>query len=339
MKRWVERVGIKTLHCLDPEVAHGLALAALRSGLAPLPSPINYPRLATQISGLKLPNPIGLAAGFDKNAEAVGPLLKAGFGFVEIGAVTPLAQPGNPKPRLFRLTEDQAVINRFGFNNIGMNAVAARLEHRPKSGILGINLGANKQSEDRAADFGKVLKRCAEYLDFATINVSSPNTERLRDLQGADALKAVLGRTQEINAALPRPLPLFVKIAPDLDKAALDDITQVAEASNMAGIIATNTTISRAGLKSSHAHEMGGLSGRPLFDMSTAILAELRARTGLPLIGVGGISSGADAYAKIRAGASAIQLYSALTYHGLGLINDIAKDLDQLLVTNAPAQS
>lgn len=329
MKKLIERLGMKALRNLDPEQAHRLAIKALQSGLAPLPEPYRSKRLHTEIAGLKLPNPIGLAAGFDKNAEAIGPLLAAGFGFVEVGAVTPRPQPGNPKPRLFRLSEDQGVINRFGFNNDGMEVVAQRLEKRPETGILGLNLGANKDSEDRAADFAAVLARCGAYLDFATVNVSSPNTERLRDLQGADALRAVLERTQEANAKLARSVPLFVKIAPDLDEAALDDIAHVAEETKLAGIIATNTTLSRDGLISRHAGQAGGLSGRPLFAKSTAILAALHTRTNLPLIGVGGIALGADVQAKLDAGATAVQLYSALAYNGLGLITDILRELDK----------
>ena len=327
----IERVGLRALQRLDPEQAHRIAIKALQLGLAPLPRPYPSQRLKVELAGLSLPNPIGLAAGFDKNGEAIGPLMSAGFGLVEIGAVTPRPQAGNPQPRLFRLSEDQGVINRFGFNNDGMVAVGERLERRPKSGVLGLNLGANKDSDDRAADFATVLSHCGANLDFATVNVSSPNTERLRDLQGPDALRAVLERTQNANAALSRPIPLFVKIAPDLDGTALDDIVRVAEETNLAGIIATNTTLARDGLKSRHADEAGGLSGRPLFEKSTAILAALHARTNLPLIGVGGIASGADVHEKLKAGATVVQLYSALAFKGLGLISDIARDLDGLL--------
>ena len=209
--------------------------------------------------------------------------------------------------------------------------VGRRLAQRPKTGVLGLNLGANKDSEDRAADFGKVLAHCGPHLDFATVNVSSPNTEKLRDLQGAAALREVLTRTQAVNAGLVRPLPLFVKIAPDLTKADLDAIARVAEETGLAGIIATNTTLAREGLRSRHAGEAGGLSGQPLFDRSTAILRGLRARTGLPLIGVGGVSNGDQAYAKIRAGASAVQLYTALVYGGLSLVAAILRDLDARL--------
>jgi len=319
---------------MDPERAHTLAIVGLKTGLAPLPMPVRSPRLEVEIAGLKLRNPLGLAAGFDKNGEALHPLLAAGFGFVEIGAVTPRPQQGNPKPRLFRLSEDRAVINRFGFNNHGMDAVADRLEKRPRSGILGINLGANKDSEDRAGDFATVLARCGALVDFATVNVSSPNTESLRDLQGMDALRAVLDRTQNANAALSRPVPLFVKIAPDLSAGDLDGIVAASEEANLAGIIATNTTLARDGLKSAHAREGGGLSGRPLFAASTEIIRQLRARTTLSLVGVGGIETGAQAYEKIRAGAQVVQLYSALVYGGMSLVPKILRDLDAALAAD-----
>lgn len=326
--RMVERLGLAALHRLDPETAHDLALAALARGLVPLPRPRPRPSLVTAFAGLTLPNPLGLAAGFDKNARAIAPLLRAGFGFIEVGAVTPRPQPGNPRPRLFRLAQDRAIINRFGFNNDGAEAVAERLAARPEDGIVGINLGANKDSADRSADFAAVLSRCGAHVDFATVNVSSPNTENLRDLQGRDALAAVLDRTQEANQALARPVPLLVKIAPDLDEAALDDIATVAEAAGMAGIIATNTTLSRPALLSPQAEEAGGLSGAPLFELSTRILRQLHQRTDLPLIGAGGIATVAQAREKLAAGATALQLYSALIYRGLGLVEEILDGLE-----------
>ncbi|CAG0911072.1 unnamed protein product, partial [Cyprideis torosa] len=263
-----------------------------------------------------LPNPVGLAAGFDKNAEALLGLSRAGFGFVEVGAATPLPQEGNAKPRLFRLTEDAAAINRFGFNNQGMIAIAERLKDRPKDMVLGLNLGANKTSAYRADDFAQVLTHCGPMLDFATVNVSSPNTEKLRDLQGKAALSALLEGVMQANAALDRPIAVFLKIAPDLDASGLEDVAEVALASGVSGVIATNTTLSREGLRSAHAHETGGLSGQPLFEKSTRVLAQLSQLTGgkLPLIGVGGVGSAEQAYAKIRAGASAVQLYTALVY-------------------------
>ncbi len=329
----LEKLGLAALHRLDPERAHGLALRALTSGLVPLPGPITSPRLATELAGLNLPNPVGLAAGFDKNAEALRPLSRAGFGFVELGAVTPRAQPGNPGPRLFRLAEDRAVINRFGFNNDGMDAVADRLARRPGDAVIGLNLGANKDSDDRAEDFARVLSRCGRWLDFATVNVSSPNTERLRDLQGAEALARLLAGVIEARDWLGRDLPVFLKIAPDMSDAELSELADVARTGGVAAIIATNTTLDRDGLQSLHRDQAGGLSGAPLFDKSTRVLARLSQLTkgAMPLVGVGGIASAADAYAKIRAGASAVQLYSAMVYEGLSLVPRIARGLDRLL--------
>jgi dihydroorotate dehydrogenase len=333
----LEALGMIALRRLDPEAAHGLALKALQMGLGPKSGPFTSPRLKTTLAGLPLPNPVGLAAGFDKNATALAPLARCGFGFVEVGAATPRPQPGNPKPRLFRLTEDRAAINRFGFNNDGMEAIAARIARRPKGGILGLNLGANKDSDDRAADFAKVLATCGPHLDFATVNVSSPNTEALRDLQGKAALAALLEGVMAANAGLSRPIPIFLKIAPDLTDAELADIAAVATKGGLSAIIATNTTLSRDGLKSPHAGEKGGLSGAPLFEKSTRVLARLAGLTDLPLVGVGGISSAEDAYAKILAGASAVQLYTALVYGGISLADEIARGLDRLLARDGYA--
>jgi len=329
----VERIGLAALHRCDPETAHSLSIKALRLGLAPLPGVVTSSRLATTLVGLSLPNPIGLAAGYDKNAEALAPLSRAGFGFIEVGAATPHAQPGNPRPRLFRLTEDRAAINRFGFNNEGMEAIGRRLALRPKNSVVGINLGANKDSEDRAEDFARVLEHCGPYVDFATVNVSSPNTEKLRDLQGSEALAGLLAGVMTARKALPRSIPIFLKIAPDLSDSELSEIAKVALASGLDAIIATNTTLSREGLTSAASVEAGGLSGAPLFEKSTRVLAKLSEITAgkLPLIGVGGVSNPEQAYAKIRAGASAIQLYTAMVYKGLSLGADIARGLDQLL--------
>lgn len=329
-----ERIGLGLLHRLDPERAHGLTIRALRAGLAPRPGPVTSPRLATEVAGLKLPNPVGLAAGFDKNAEAVDALSAAGFGFIEVGAATPRPQPGNPRPRLFRLTEDRAAINRFGFNNGGADAVAARLAARRSGGVpVGLNLGANKDSADRAGDYALVLATCGAHADFATVNVSSPNTAGLRDLQAAGALSDVLDRVLGARAALPRPIPVFVKIAPDLDPEALAAIAEAALASGIDGIIATNTTLAREGLHSAHASEAGGLSGAPLFERSTRVLAALSKHTSgaVPLIGVGGVGSAEQAFAKIRAGASAVQLYTAMVFEGLSVAGRIARGLDRLL--------
>lgn len=329
----LERAALALLHRLDPEVAHGLSLKALQSGLAPLPGPVTSPRLATTLAGLNMPNPVGLAAGYDKNATAIAPLSRAGFGFIEVGAATPRPQPGNPKPRLFRLTEDRAAINRFGFNNDGMEAIATRLAaRRPGPVPTGLNLGANKDSADRAADFATVLRRCGPHVDFATVNVSSPNTEKLRDLQGRAALAALLSGVMEARATLARPIPVFLKIAPDLTETDLAEIAEVALASGIAGIIASNTTLARDGLASPHRGETGGLSGQPLFEKSTRTLARLSLLTQgkLPLIGVGGIATPEQAWEKIRAGATAVQLYTAMVYEGLSLIPRIAQGLDAL---------
>lgn len=325
-----ERIALPFLHRMDPERAHGLAVLALRAGLGPRSGPPTSTRLACKIAGLDLPNPVGLAAGFDKNATALAPLHRCGFGFVEVGAATPRPQAGNPRPRLFRLSEERAAINRFGFNNDGVGTIASRLAAN-SGGCTGLNLGANKDSNDRAGDFAKVLRAAGPHVQFATINVSSPNTERLRDLQGAAALAALIAGVMEANADLERPLPIFLKIAPDLTLAELDDIVAVCEQGGISAIIATNTTLSRDGLRSRHASEKGGLSGAPLFEPSTRILAQLANRTDLPLIGVGGIGSADEAYAKICAGASAVQIYTALVYSGISLAHDIATGLDNRL--------
>lgn len=329
----IEKLGLSALHRFDPERAHGLALLALRSGAAPLAGLVTSSRLRTSVAGLNMANPVGIAAGFDKNAEALSPLSRSGFGFVEVGAATPRPQPGNPKPRLFRLSEDRAAINRFGFNNEGMEAIGTRLSQRPRDMVLGLNLGANKDSEDRASDFARVLSHCGAHLDFATVNVSSPNTEKLRDLQGAAALTSLLNGVIDARNALERPIPIFLKIAPDLTGAEIAEIGEVALSTGINAVIATNTTLSRDGLQSVHASEAGGLSGAPLFDKSTRVLAQLSAQLDgrLPIIGVGGISSPAEAYAKICAGASAVQLYTALIYGGLSLGAEIARGLDRLL--------
>jgi len=327
--KMLEQIGLRALKSFDSERAHGLALKALNMGLGPKSGPVTSPRLRTTIAGLDLPNPVGLAAGFDKNATALPALLQTGFGFLEVGAATPRPQPGNPKPRLFRLAEDQAAINRFGFNNDGMQAIAKRLAATP--GLIGLNLGANKDSDDRAGDFATVLTHCGAHVAFATVNVSSPNTEKLRDLQGKAALSALLDGVVKANAALAQPIPIFLKIAPDLSGDEIQDVAEVANAAGIAGLIATNTTLDRDGLASEHKGEMGGLSGQPLFDKSTRVLAQLSTLTDLPIIGVGGVGSAEQAYAKIQAGASAVQLYTALVYGGLSLASEIAHGLDNLL--------
>jgi dihydroorotate dehydrogenase len=328
-----ERFGLSVMRRMDPERAHALAIAALKTGMLPLSGPVTSPRLETSLAGMSLPNPVGLAAGFDKNAEAIAPLQRTGFGFLEVGGATPRAQTGNARPRLFRLTEDQAAINRFGFNNDGMQAIADRLAAAPKSVPVGLNLGANKDSPDRARDFAQVLSCCGPHVDFATVNVSSPNTERLRDLQGRAALEGLLAGVMDANAGLVTPVPIFLKIAPDLDDEGLAEIAEVAKTTGIACIIATNTTLSRDGLASRHRDEGGGLSGQPLFERSTRVLARLYRLTGgdIPLLGVGGVSNADQAWEKLRAGASAVQLYTALVYAGITLGAKIAQGLDARL--------
>ncbi|MEM7059025.1 MAG: quinone-dependent dihydroorotate dehydrogenase [Pseudomonadota bacterium] len=334
MRKLVERIGLRALRLLDPETAHGVALKALNMGLAGGSGPVTSARLRVGLAGIDLPNPIGVAAGFDKNASAVDAVLKTGFGFCEIGAVTPRPQPGNARPRLFRLAADRAAINRFGFNNQGMDQVLANLSSHRRNGIVGVNLGANKDTPDKAEDFIAVLRTFHTAVDFATVNVSSPNTERLRDLQVRAALEDLLNRVLEARSALPTHVPIFLKIAPDLSDADLTDIAEISLAQGVDAIIATNTTVAREELKSPLAKEAGGLSGAPLFQKSTAILAALfgKTRGRIPLIGVGGIASAEDAYAKIRAGASAVQLYTAMVYDGIGLGAEIARGLDDLMM-------
>lgn len=324
------RLARPLLFALPPECAHRLAVRALP--LWPRGRWENAPSLGTRAFGLEFPNPIGMAAGFDKNAEAINSLLAQGFGFVEAGTVTPRAQAGNPRPRLFRLVEDEAVINRLGFNNEGVEAFLARLQ-RPRGGIAGANIGKNRDQEDAVADYTALLATLGPHADYITVNISSPNTQGLRDLQSRVAMEALLAALNETRARLSRRVPLLVKLAPDLDEAALVEAAQVALAQGIDGLILTNTTIARPPLKSRHRNETGGLSGRPLFASSTAALATVYRATGgaLPLVGAGGVSSGADAYAKIRAGATLVQLYTALVYQGFGLVRRINDELAALL--------
>jgi dihydroorotate dehydrogenase len=324
------------LRRLPPEAAHRLTLKLARAaGLLPA-APRADPRLAIDLFGLHFPNPLGLAAGFDKDAEAPDTMARFGFGFVECGTVTPRPQSGNPRPRLFRLEEDGAVINRMGFNNRGMAAAARNLARRRSGnrggGIVGINIGANKDSTDRIADYLQAFAVLAPLADYVAVNVSSPNTPGLRGLQDREALTRLLGTLAEARART-KSVPLLLKIAPDLDPPALDDIAQAALAARIDGLIISNTTVARPALKSSQAREAGGLSGAPLFAPSTAILKAMRARLGarLVLIGVGGISSGAEAYAKVRAGASLLQLYTGLVYRGPGLVARINRELAECL--------
>jgi dihydroorotate dehydrogenase len=318
------------LRLLPAEAAHNASLALTRAAAPFLPpAKADDPRLGLTALGLSFPNPIGLAAGFDKNAQVPGAMGRLGFGFVECGTVTPRPQPGNPKPRLFRLPEDRAVINRLGFNNLGMAAAARNLARRGP-GIMGINIGANKDSTDRISDYVHAFALLSPLADYVTVNISSPNTPGLRGLQNREELTRLLGA---LTAARKNAIPLLLKIAPDLDGHALDDIASVARASGIEGLIVSNTTIARPALRSRLAQEAGGLSGEPLFGPSTEILRQMRRRleSSVVLIGVGGISSGADAYAKIRAGASLVQLYTALVYQGPGLVTRIKRELAQFL--------
>ena len=320
-------LGAVLLRQMDPETAHRLAIRALQ--ITPLPAPgADDPILKTRIAGLEMANPVGLAAGLDKNGEALDGLSRLGFGAVECGSVTPRAQAGNPKPRLFRLSEDRAIINRMGFNNEGLEPFAARLAHRPKRTAIGANLGANKDTEDKAADYVAGLKRLAGLADYFTINISSPNTPGLRALQGREALDDLLGRIHEARPT--DGAPVFLKIAPDLIGEEIGMIVEASLAHGIDALIVSNTTLERPStLKSSHAGEAGGLSGAPLKPFAQkALEAAAEAAAGrLPLIAVGGIESGADAYARIRAGASAVQIYSALIYDGPGLVGAIKRDL------------
>jgi dihydroorotate dehydrogenase len=314
---------------MDPETAHGATITALRLGLAPQQTHDDPPELRTQLCGLDLANPIGMAAGFDKNAEVPAALARMGFGMVEIGTVTPLPQDGNARPRLFRVASAQGVINRMGFNNEGHDAVFARLRAQRIGAALGVNIGANKTSADFVADYVAGVTRFADIADYLTVNISSPNTPGLRDLQTAEALKRLLGAVLTARGKAKTRVPVFLKLAPDLDETALDAIAATIAETDLDGLIVSNTTISRdvvAGLE--NASESGGLSGKPLFNLATRRLAQMRQRVGhLPIIGVGGIHSPATAIAKLEAGADAVQLYSALVFGGLDLLDAIKRGL------------
>ena len=331
----IHDLGARAMHLFEPEQAHKLTIKALKAGLGPHERGLPDPALSVTLAGLELPNCIGLAAGFDKDAEAFNPMLDAGFGFVECGTVTPLPQVGNPQPRLFRLSADRAVINRMGFNNGGLESFAANLS-APRRGIVGANLGANKDSEDRVGDYVAGLTRLWGLCDYFTVNVSSPNTPGLRALQSRDALEELAGRLREARESLnaSRDYPLFLKVAPDLTEREVIDIASAASRFGFNGIIVSNTTISRPdSLRSAAKTEQGGLSGAPLMTLSTRTLGLFHAYnpSDLALIGAGGIASAADVYAKVRAGACAVQLYSALVYGGPGLVRRIKRDLARRL--------
>jgi len=325
---------------LDPETAHGLAVRALETGLVPTPPPHEDDVLKVRLWNLVFPNPVGLAAGFDKDARVHGPMLDQGFGFVEVGSITPQPQLGNPKPRLFRLESDRGVINRMGFNSEGHAASVARLQQRDRTrGIVGVNLGKNKTTEDAAADYEVGARTFAHLADFMVINVSSPNTPGLRALQGAEVLRDLLARTKNALSTgatehgVERP-PLLLKIAPDLTDEDKADIAHVSMDVGIDGLIVTNTTIERPDtLTSAHKGEGGGLSGRPLREASTRVLGEMYAATQgkMVLVGVGGIENGRDAYTKILAGASLVELYSAMIYEGSGLAARVNRELAEIL--------
>ncbi len=327
------------LRRLPPEAAHGLTVRALEAGLGRFMTDRaarrpDLPILAQRLWGLEFPNPVGLAAGFDKDARVPEALRGFGFGFVEIGTVTPRPQPGNPKPRLFRLEEDQAIVNRMGFNSGGLDAAVDRLQRRRHSGIVGVNLGKNRDSHDAVADYSAGIRRASGVADYLVVNVSSPNTPGLRDLQRHATLQSLLVPLLRERDESRRPVPLLVKIAPDLTPEEREDIAAVALVAGVDGLIVSNTTVDRpAGLASRYAIEPGGLSGRPLFAPSTALLADMYRLTQgrLPLIGVGGVGSAAEAYQKIRAGACLVQLYTAVVFAGPGLVTDIKKGLAELL--------
>ncbi|NUR11798.1 MAG: quinone-dependent dihydroorotate dehydrogenase [Bradyrhizobium sp.] len=339
MIRAFDAFSLPVLRWLDPEDAHRLAIQGLRF-LPPIKPRPEDPKLAMRAFGLNFPNPIGMAAGFDKSAEVPDALLRLGFGFVEIGSVTPKPQEGNPRPRLFRLERDEAVINRMGFNNdgadIALRRLAARAQH---GGIVGVNVGANKDSPDRVADYVKLIETFAPVASYFTVNVSSPNTPGLRNLQEGALLDDLLARVIDARERVRKEAgdtPVLLKIAPDLSLAQLDDVVQVARSRRVDGMIVSNTTIARPSTlrEGMRAKEQGGLSGRPLFRLSTRMVAEtyVRVEGAFPLIGVGGVDSGGAALTKIRAGASLIQLYSSLVYKGLGLVDEIKRDLASTLL-------
>jgi len=337
--RAFDAFSLPLLRWFDPEDAHRMAIQGLRL-LPPMRPRPEDSKLAVRAFGLNFPNPIGMAAGFDKSAEAPDALLRLGFGFVEIGSVTPKPQAGNPRPRLFRLERDEAVINRMGFNNDGAEAVLRRLASRAHlGGIVGVNVGANKDSADRVADYVKLIETFAPVASYFTVNVSSPNTPGLRNLQQSAALDDLLAKVIDARERVRKNAgdsPVLLKIAPDLSLSELDDVVHIARSRRVDGMIVANTTLARPSTlrETNRAREQGGLSGRPLFRLSTRMVAEtyVRAEGAFPLIGVGGIDSGGAALTKIRAGASLIQLYSSLIYKGLGLVEDIKNDLSSTLL-------
>ena len=324
---------MKVLQSLDAELAHDIALFYLRTNIFSQIKIPHYPKLKTSLAGVTISNPIGLAAGFDKNGVAIQALAQLGFGFIEIGAVTPNPQRGNAKPRVHRLKREKAIVNYYGFNNAGMVKVNNRLQKYNKKSTIGLNIGANKNSPNMKDDFSKVLTHCGENINFATINISSPNTKHLRDFHKKEQLKELLSEVTTANQLLLAPIPIFIKISPDLDLNQLEGIVTLADQYRLDGIIATNTSTDFALLKDPKNLVMGGISGAPLLNKSTKILAQLSviSEGKIQLIGVGGVSSGAEAFIKICAGASAVQLYSALAFVGPSLIINILSEINTIL--------
>lgn len=338
MNDFLSSLGRRGLFMFDPETAHGLSIKALKTGLVPGCTPAGDRRLVQTVAGIRFSNPLGMAAGYDKNAEVPNALLKLGFGFTEVGTLTPKPQDGNPKPRIFRLTQDNAVINRMGFNNEGHQAAFERLSAGRLNGVVGVNIGANKDSADRVADYVAGIERFYSVATYFTANISSPNTPGLRDLQARESLavllSAVFSKRDELALSSGKRIPVFLKIAPDLTEEGLDDIAAEILLHDLDGLIVSNTTLSRAGLKPGpYNAEAGGLSGTPLFERSTIVLAKVRQRVGktLPVIGAGGISSAETALEKIRAGADLLQLYSCMVYEGPTLPSRIVRGLSGLL--------
>ncbi len=337
MSRLFDTLGRRALFLFDPETAHGLSIKGLKSGLVPTCRPAADPRLEQVVAGIRFANPLGMAAGYDKNAEVPDQLLGLGFGFAEVGTLTPLPQAGNPKPRMFRLEGERGVINRLGFNNEGHAAALLRLKARRGEGVVGVNIGANKDSADRIADYVLGIRAFYDVATYFTVNISSPNTPGLRDLQAraslAELLAAVLAARKEEAGRSGRSVPVFLKIAPDLTPDGMDDIAAEVLSHPLDGLIISNTTLSREGVCDPQAKEAGGLSGTPLFIRSTAVLAAMRKRLGpdLPIIGVGGVSSAETALEKIRAGAHLVQLYSCMVYEGPGLPGRIVRGLSALM--------
>jgi dihydroorotate dehydrogenase len=340
----LDRLARPLLYALDPEDAHRLAIRMLQVIPMP-PAAADDKRLTTRVFGLNFSNPIGIAAGFDKHAEIPDALLRTGFGFVEVGTVTPLPQPGNPRPRLFRLDADQGVINRLGFNSQGADAVLRRLAARARvrakgGGIVGINVGANKDARDRVADYVRLIEKFATVASYVTVNISSPNTPGLRDMQQAGVLDDLLARVIDARERVTKnagPTPVLLKVAPDLSLVDLDDVVGIARARRVDGMIIGNTTVTRpASLRDTQSSEAGGLSGRPLLPLADRMLAEtyVRVEGAFPLVGAGGIDSGASALGKIRAGASLIQIYSGLVFRGLGLVDEIKRIIVAALERN-----